>query len=84
MYYVAVVLDVLLRFAWVLVGSLFALLLMFDAHSSVLQYVFKADNFSVPLRGFVTASLEVLRRVLWNFFRIESEHIVSLDVVFVH
>ncbi|XP_016488360.2 phosphate transporter PHO1 homolog 10 [Nicotiana tabacum] len=57
-YFIAMVLDVLLRFAW-------------------LQLVLK---FNVPsLQGSTVSSifacLEVLRRGMWNFFRLENEHL---------
>ncbi|XP_059317309.1 phosphate transporter PHO1 homolog 10-like [Lycium ferocissimum] len=57
-YFIAMVLDVLLRFAW-------------------LQLVLK---FNVPsLRGSTVSSifacLEVIRRGMWNFFRLENEHL---------
>lgn len=53
-YYVVVVYDILLRFAWV-------------------WYLAPAP--SVALRGFLLALIEVFRRIVWNAFRVESEHI---------
>ncbi|MCD7450520.1 Xenotropic and polytropic retrovirus receptor 1 [Datura stramonium] len=57
-YYVAMILEVLLRFVWLQV------VLSFDMR---------------PLRGKVItsifASLEILRRGIWNFFRLENEHL---------
>ncbi|CAN4128176.1 unnamed protein product [Withania somnifera] len=57
-YYIAMVLEVLLRFVWLQV------VLSFDMR---------------PLRGKVItstfASLEILRRGIWNFFRLENEHL---------
>jgi len=32
-----------------------------------------------PLRNFIAGALEMLRRVLWNFFRVENEHIGHAD-----
>jgi hypothetical protein len=59
MYYVAIVLDMVLRFAWIW---------------------YLAPSPSVPLRGFLLALLEVFRRIVWNGFRVESEHIGNVDV----
>ncbi|PHU09694.1 Phosphate transporter PHO1 -like protein 3 [Capsicum chinense] len=57
-YYIAMILEVLLRFVW-------------------LQVVLGFDM--CPLRGKVVtstfASLEILRRGIWNFFRLENEHL---------
>lgn len=57
-YYIAMILEVLLRFVWLQV------VLGFDMR---------------PLRGKVVtstfASLEILRRGIWNFFRLENEHL---------
>ncbi|XP_060208125.1 phosphate transporter PHO1 homolog 5-like [Lycium barbarum] len=57
-YYIAMILEVLLRFVW-------------------LQVVLSFDM--CPLRGKVItstfASLEILRRGIWNFFRLENEHL---------
>lgn len=57
-YFVAMVLDVLLRFAWL------QCVLTFNVHS---------------LRGNALTSLfaflEILRRGMWNFFRLENEHL---------
>ncbi|WMV42857.1 hypothetical protein MTR67_036242 [Solanum verrucosum] len=57
-YYIAMILEVLLRFVWLQV------VLSFDMR---------------PLRGKVItstfASLEILRRGIWNFFRLENEHL---------
>lgn len=33
----------------------------------------------MQLRGFVVAVLELLRRIQWNSFRVESEHLGNLD-----
>ncbi|KAL8281446.1 hypothetical protein RQP46_006130 [Phenoliferia psychrophenolica] len=60
-YYVAIVLDFLLRFSWVL----------YLAPEAVAP--------SVTLRGFIIAAMEVGRRVIWNAFRVESEHIGNVD-----
>ncbi|KAL8533762.1 hypothetical protein ACS0TY_009961 [Phlomoides rotata] len=57
-YFVAMVLDIILRFAWL------QLILMLDVHS--LQGKTISTIFSC---------LEILRRGLWNFFRLENEHL---------
>ncbi|KAL8035510.1 hypothetical protein ABFX02_12G101500 [Erythranthe guttata] len=57
-YFAAMVLDVVLRFAWLQV------VLTFNVHS--LQGKTIATIFSC---------LEILRRGLWNFFRLENEHL---------
>ncbi|KAI3467312.1 hypothetical protein Pfo_023975 [Paulownia fortunei] len=57
-YFAAMVLDILLRFAWL------QLVLTFDVHS--LQGKTISTIFSC---------LEILRRGLWNFFRLENEHL---------
>nr|XP_009802309.1 PREDICTED: phosphate transporter PHO1 homolog 9-like isoform X4 [Nicotiana sylvestris] len=57
-YYIAMILEVLLRFVWL------QLVLSFDMR---------------PLRGKATTStfacLEILRRGIWNVFRLENEHL---------
>lgn len=62
-YYAAVVLDLVLRFAWV-------------------QYLPAMGRMngapSVQLRGFLTALLEVGRRVMWNFLRGESNSLICV------
>ncbi|XP_071929069.1 phosphate transporter PHO1 homolog 10 isoform X3 [Coffea arabica] len=57
-YFSAMVLDVLLRFAWL------QLVLPFDLHSL---------SGNAILITF--SSLEILRRGMWNFFRLENEHL---------
>uniref|UniRef100_A0AAQ5X7B9 Xenotropic and polytropic retrovirus receptor 1a n=1 Tax=Amphiprion ocellaris TaxID=80972 RepID=A0AAQ5X7B9_AMPOC len=59
-YYSAIVEDVLLRFAWILTISLTTLT---DFHGM-------ADILATIL-----APLEVFRRFVWNFFRLENEHL---------
>ncbi|XP_030607136.1 xenotropic and polytropic retrovirus receptor 1 homolog [Archocentrus centrarchus] len=59
-YYSAIVEDVLLRFAWILTVSL-TTFLKFDGISDILATVL--------------APLEVFRRFVWNFFRLENEHL---------
>ncbi|MCD7463530.1 hypothetical protein HAX54_050798 [Datura stramonium] len=57
-YFIAMVLDVLLRFAWL------QLVLKFNVpslHGSTVSSIF--------------ACLEVIRRGMWNFFRLENEHL---------
>ncbi|XP_029971299.1 xenotropic and polytropic retrovirus receptor 1 homolog [Salarias fasciatus] len=59
-YYSAIVEDVLLRFSWVLTISL-TTLTDFHGMSDILATVL--------------APLEVFRRFVWNFFRLENEHL---------
>lgn len=59
MYYVAMVVNIMIRFVWVI-------------------YLF-GDASSVPLRAFVAAMLEMLRRWQWNFVRLENEHLGNAD-----
>ncbi|CAG7895169.1 unnamed protein product [Brassica rapa] len=57
-YFIAMILNVLLRFAWL---------------QTVLDF-----NFSFMHRNTmvaVVASLEIIRRGIWNFFRLENEHL---------
>ncbi|XWS23158.1 hypothetical protein CRYUN_Cryun29cG0097000 [Craigia yunnanensis] len=57
-YFGAMVLNVLLRFAW-------------------LQTVFNFKLFALHRQTLITivASLEIIRRGMWNFFRLENEHL---------
>ncbi|XP_057777186.1 phosphate transporter PHO1 homolog 10-like isoform X3 [Salvia miltiorrhiza] len=57
-YFVAMVLDILLRFAWL------QLVLILDVHSLHGKTV-----------STIFSCLEILRRGLWNFFRLENEHL---------
>ncbi|KAF2290112.1 hypothetical protein GH714_002657 [Hevea brasiliensis] len=57
-YYVAMVLNVLLRFAWLQTVLNFTL---FSLHKET----------SIA----IVASLEIIRRGIWNFFRLENEHL---------
>lgn len=59
-YYSAIVEDVLLRFSWILTISL-TTLTDFHGMSDILATVL--------------APLEVFRRFVWNFFRLENEHL---------
>uniref|UniRef100_A0A669EEY6 Xenotropic and polytropic retrovirus receptor 1b n=1 Tax=Oreochromis niloticus TaxID=8128 RepID=A0A669EEY6_ORENI len=59
-YYSAIVEDVLLRFGWILTVTV-TTLVTFDGIS---------DIFATVL-----APLEVFRRFVWNFFRLENEHL---------
>ncbi|KAK8691622.1 hypothetical protein V6N13_075123 [Hibiscus sabdariffa] len=56
-YFGAMVLDVVLRFAW-------------------LQTVFNFNLFDLHRQTLITivSSLEIIRRGMWNFFRLENEH----------
>ncbi|KAL3501449.1 hypothetical protein ACH5RR_035898 [Cinchona calisaya] len=60
-YFAAMVLDVLLRFAWL------QLILPFDLHS--LSGTTTLTTFSC---------LEIIRRGMWNFFRLENEHLNNI------
>ncbi|KAL1551058.1 phosphate transporter PHO1 10-like isoform X1 [Salvia divinorum] len=57
-YFVAIVLDIFLRFAWL------QLVLILDVHSLHGKTV-----------STIFSCLEILRRGLWNFFRLENEHL---------
>lgn len=59
-YYCAVIEDVILRFAWTVQISLTSMN-VFSSASDVISTVF--------------APLEVFRRFVWNFFRLENEHL---------
>ncbi|KAK4056864.1 Xenotropic and polytropic retrovirus receptor 1 [Microbotryomycetes sp. JL221] len=58
MYYVAIVFNVLTRFAWV---------------------IYLAPDSSLTLKGYIVALVEASRRIVWNSFRVESEHIGNVD-----
>ncbi|KAF5940500.1 hypothetical protein HYC85_021667 [Camellia sinensis] len=55
-YFVAMILNVLLRFAW-------------------LQTVLKFFYLHKPTLSVLVASLEIFRRGMWSFFRLENEHL---------
>ncbi|KAJ1405806.1 SPX domain [Sesbania bispinosa] len=57
-YFVAMVLNVLLRFAWL---------------QTVLNFKFSFLHRQAMIS--IVASLEIIRRGIWNFFRIENEHL---------
>ncbi|XP_039047122.1 phosphate transporter PHO1 homolog 3-like isoform X6 [Hibiscus syriacus] len=61
-YFGAMVLNVLLRFAW-------------------LQTVFNFKLFDLHRQNMITivASLEIIRRGMWNFFRLENEHLNNAE-----
>ncbi|CAF96668.1 unnamed protein product, partial [Tetraodon nigroviridis] len=59
-YYSAIVEDVLLRFSWTLTVTL----------STVVRFRGMADILATVL-----APMEVFRRFVWNFFRLENEHL---------
>uniref|UniRef100_A0A8C5GHJ3 Xenotropic and polytropic retrovirus receptor 1 homolog n=1 Tax=Gouania willdenowi TaxID=441366 RepID=A0A8C5GHJ3_GOUWI len=59
-YYSAIVEDVLLRFSWVLTVSL----------TTLTDFPHMSD-----ILGTILAPLEVFRRFVWNFFRLENEHL---------
>ncbi|KAG8714690.1 hypothetical protein FRC08_011581 [Ceratobasidium sp. 394] len=58
-YYIAIVLNVIIRFVWV--------------------WYIPTGGLSAGVRAFMFAFLEMLRRVQWNFFRLENEHIGNAD-----
>lgn len=58
-YYLAIILDLLLRFAWVL-----------QYYLTEAQGIVSGDTMTSIL-----APLEVFRRFVWNFFRLENEHL---------
>ncbi|KAJ1948375.1 Signal transduction protein [Linderina pennispora] len=60
-YYVAIVMDVILRFAWITQISPTFFSFGHAVHTSTVAYV--------------AAVLEVARRISWNFLRVENEHI---------
>lgn len=60
-YYLAILQDVLLRFAWSIEFYLKSFALSSPIHKEIISTVFK--------------SLEVFRRFIWNFFRLENEHL---------
>ncbi|KAJ2725685.1 Signal transduction protein [Coemansia sp. Benny D115] len=60
-YYVAIVVDVILRFVWITQISPNFFSFGHKVHASTIAYI--------------AAVLEVLRRFSWNFFRVENEHI---------
>ncbi|KAJ2382558.1 Signal transduction protein [Coemansia sp. RSA 2603] len=60
-YYVAIVVDVILRFVWITQISPNFFSFGHKVHQSTIAYI--------------AAVLEVLRRFSWNFFRVENEHI---------
>ncbi|KAL1202615.1 Phosphate transporter PHO1-like protein [Cardamine amara subsp. amara] len=57
-YFIAMILNVLLRFAWI---------------QTVLDFNFSFMHRQTMVA--VVASLEIIRRGIWNFFRIENEHL---------
>ncbi|KAL1202613.1 Phosphate transporter PHO1-like protein [Cardamine amara subsp. amara] len=57
-YFIAMVLNVLLRFAWI---------------QTVLDFHFSFMHRQTMVA--IVASLEIIRRGIWNFFRIENEHL---------
>uniref|UniRef100_M4EDK4 EXS domain-containing protein n=1 Tax=Brassica campestris TaxID=3711 RepID=M4EDK4_BRACM len=57
-YFVAMILNVLLRFAWI---------------QTVLDFKFSFMHKETMIT--VVASLEIIRRGIWNFFRLENEHL---------
>ncbi|KIY70704.1 EXS-domain-containing protein [Cylindrobasidium torrendii FP15055 ss-10] len=59
LYYVTIVLNIILRFAWVIYIPALG-----------------PDNY---LRSFIVGTIEVFRRVLWNFYRLENEHLGNVD-----
>ncbi|KAJ2361375.1 Signal transduction protein, partial [Coemansia sp. RSA 2610] len=60
-YYAAMVLDVALRFVWIMQISPTFFSFGHSVHRSTISYI--------------AAALEVVRRFVWNFFRVENEHV---------
>ncbi|CAE6469773.1 unnamed protein product [Rhizoctonia solani] len=58
-YYIAIVINVILRFIWI--------------------WYIPSGGLPAGTRAFMFAVLEMLRRVQWNFFRLENEHIGNAD-----
>lgn len=65
-YYVAIALDVLLRHVWVLPLSIGAM------H-------YRSGTFANECWLALAGTLEVLRRSMWNFLRIENEHLHNVE-----
>ncbi|XP_023638797.1 phosphate transporter PHO1 homolog 6 [Capsella rubella] len=57
-YFIAMILNVVLRFAWM---------------QTVLDFKFESMHTQTVVG--VVASLEIIRRGIWNFFRLENEHL---------
>ncbi|KAF8331469.1 EXS family-domain-containing protein [Cantharellus anzutake] len=48
--------------------------------STWLWYIpFRSRGLSLSARGFIFGALEMLRRVQWNFYRVENEHLGNMD-----
>ncbi|XP_065829872.1 solute carrier family 53 member 1-like [Oscarella lobularis] len=60
LYYVAIVEDAILRLLWILKVTVFQT---------------DADRFRTELLGGLVSVLELIRRFVWNFFRLENEHL---------
>lgn len=58
-YYISIVVNLVLRVAWV---------------ESVMRFI-KVGNVEAKFLDFALASLEVIRRGHWNFYRLENEHL---------
>ncbi|XP_057531387.1 phosphate transporter PHO1 isoform X1 [Amaranthus tricolor] len=58
-YYISIVLNLVLRIAWV---------------ESVMRFI-KVGNIEAKFLDFTLASLEVIRRGHWNYYRVENEHL---------
>lgn len=57
-YYLAIVANLPLRFAWL---------------------IYLSGNDHTSLKGFMNSLLEVCRRCLWNFLRVDAEHVGNVD-----
>lgn len=65
-YYLAMFLDPIIRFSWVFY------IIYAPGNSNEL----KAQSQMLSARlSFIAALLEVLRRFMWSFFRVENEHV---------
>jgi len=64
-YYLAVVTNTILRFAWVL--------------SLILRSVVKMDGVTAGWLPWGIVFLELIRRFIWNLFRLENEHLHNVE-----
>lgn len=64
-YYSIVVLNLILRFSWI----------MTITHETIIEH-FKDHH--LEIFKFITSFLEIFRRYLWNYLRIEKEHVFYL------
>jgi xenotropic and polytropic retrovirus receptor 1 len=58
-------------------AQLYYVSMVLDAAARFSWVIYLAPQPSVALRGFILGCVEVFRRWLWNFVRVESEHVGS-------